>query len=132
CVVFAVLGALPLGAGFLVRSDAAQQWASRETSKLLERLLGLEASYAVEVNLLPLEIALHDVRVESDDGGPPALQAERVSITPRVFSLIAGRLDIGDIAIERASHRLVIEDGQLVNLQLELPERSGPSPELDH
>ncbi len=132
CLIFAILGALPLGAGFIARSEVAQQWVSRETSRVLEQLLGLQASYSVEINLLPLEVALIDVQVEGNDGGMPAFRAAKVGITPRVFSLIAGRLDIGDIAIDRPMSRLRIEDGELQNLDLRLPDSSGDAPEMRH
>ncbi len=130
CAVFAVFGALPLAAGYIARSDAAEAWVSRETTRVLRDLLGIEARYQIQISLLPLEIALEDVRVESNDGAEPAIQVARVGITPRVFSLIAGRLDIGDIEIERAEHHLVIEDGVVTNLSVRLPETSGGG--MDH
>ncbi len=131
CLVFAILGALPLGAGFIARSDVAQRWVSQETSRVLEQLLGLQASYAVEINLLPLEVALIDVQVESTDGGIPAFRAAKIGITPRVFSLIAGRLDIGDIAIDRPLCRLRFDNGKLQNLDLHLPDTSGDT-QMEH
>jgi translocation and assembly module TamB len=131
CLVFGLLGALPLGAGFIVRSEMAQRWVTRETTRLLGDLLGLKATYAASISLLPLEVELANVSVDSSDGGPPAIKAVRVRITPRVFSLIAGRLDIGDIEIERAEQRLVFEDGELLNVTFRLPE-AGDGPEMTH
>lgn len=121
CLVFGVLGALPLGAGFIARSEMAQEWVSKETAARLEALLGVEASYAVRINLLPLEIALEDLTVQADDGLGPAVQAERISITPGMFSLLDGKIDIGNIEIDRATQRLVIEDGKITNLTYQLP-----------
>ena len=121
-VVFAIAGALPLGAGFFVRSETAQRWVSHETSRLLEELLDLQATYSVEITLWPLAVKLTDVRIASSDGAEPAIRADTVTLTPRIFSLMAGRLDIGDIDIRNAQARLVVEDGRIVNLELELPE----------
>ena len=126
-VVFAVAGALPLGAGFFVRSETAQRWVSRETSRLLEELLDLQAAYSVEITLWPLAVTLSDVRVASSGGGEPAIRADTVTITPRIFSLMAGRLDIGDIDIQNAQHHLVVENGRVTNLDLKLPESDGKS-----
>lgn len=122
CLVFGLLGALPLSAGVIARSSQAEAWVSRETARTLERVLGLSASYEVELSLLPLQVTLKNVKVDSNDGGAPAITAARVSITPRVFSLIAGRIDIGDIEIEQAEQRLVIEHGKITNLSYHLPE----------
>jgi translocation and assembly module TamB len=130
CVIFALLGALPLAAGYIARSDTAEAWVSRETARVLHDLLGIEARYQIRISLLPLEVALEDVRVESTDGGEPAIRVARVAITPRIFSLIAGRLDIGDIEIERAEHRLIIEEGVLTNLSIRLPET--PEGSMEH
>ncbi len=124
CALFALLGLLPLSLGFIARTDAARAWASQETSRALRESLGLEASYEVSISLLPLQLALVNLQVQSTDGQGPALTADRAAITPRVFALIAGRVDIGDIEIEGAQHRLVIEKGKLTNLGLKLPEAS--------
>ncbi|HEX2736311.1 MAG TPA: AsmA family protein, partial [Polyangiaceae bacterium] len=124
CLVFGLLGALPLAAGALARTKRAEAWVSEQTAHTLERFLGITASYKVELTLLPLEITLHDLRVESNDGGEPAVKARRVAITPRVFSLIAGRIDIGDIEIDQAEQRLIIRDGKVQNLSYRLPETS--------
>ncbi len=126
-VVFAIAGALPLGAGFFVRSETAQRWVSRETSRLLEELLDLQAAYSVEITLWPLAVTLSNVSVASTGGGEPAIRADTVTITPRIFSLMAGRLDIGDIDIQNAQHHLVVENGRVVNLELKLPESEGQS-----
>jgi translocation and assembly module TamB len=129
CVVFGLLGVLPLSAGFFARSKFAQEWASRETARTLHELLGVQASYDVELSLLPLRVTLRQLRVESTDGGAPALTADRIAITPGVFSLLAGRLDIGDIELDRVEQRLVIRDGEVKNLSYRLPETSAAESE---
>lgn len=122
CVLFAVLGALPLGAGFFAQSEFARTWASNETSRILREWLDLEARYTVELSLAPLRLALDDVQVEATDGGPPALIARRVAITPQVFSLLAGRLDVGDLELDGVEQRLVFREGKLTNLDVHVPE----------
>src|SRR5262249_14302276 len=73
CVILALVGALPVAAGFLVRSPAFREAVARKTAALVEELVGVEASYSVGVQLFPLELVLEDVRVKATDGGPPAL-----------------------------------------------------------
>ncbi|HEX4339411.1 MAG TPA: translocation/assembly module TamB domain-containing protein [Polyangiaceae bacterium] len=131
CVVLAAVGALPLLLGVLLRTELVRHRASAETEALIQQLLGVHASYAVRVELLPLELVLENVRVDSTDGGAPALTAKRMVVTPRLFSLLAGRLDAGDIEIEASKVRLVLHDGKLANLAYRLPESKGPPPKLE-
>lgn len=91
-------------------------WASRETSRVLQQELGVTASFRVEMQLLPLKLALHDLSVPSSDGGAPFLVAESASVRPRFFSLLAGRLDVGEVEIERPKARVVVQGDKLVNL----------------
>src|SRR5262245_17074721 len=125
CMLFALVGALPLAASVLVRSEPVRRWAAAETARVLEAELGLRASYQVEVHLLPLEVALRDVQVPASDGKSSFLEAERVAVRPRIFSLLAGRLDAGDIEVEKPKSRIVIHDGKLENLQYRLPPQRG-------
>lgn len=120
CSVFAVLGALPLGAGFFVESRVVQAWASLETQRLLKDLLNVEASYDVRLSLVPLRLSLNDLRVAATDGPSQALVVRHAEITPRIFSLLAGRIDVGDVELEGVSPHLVIRDGKIVNLGLDL------------
>ncbi|HEY4160121.1 MAG TPA: translocation/assembly module TamB domain-containing protein [Polyangiaceae bacterium] len=122
CVVLAVVGALPLLAGFVLSSGPVERWAARETRRILNEQLGLSASYRVELKLLPLRVALVDLVVQSSDGGAPALRVERVTVTPRVFSLLSGRFDAGDVEVDKPHARLSIVDGKLANLNYRLPE----------
>ena len=49
-----------------------------------------------------------------------------MAVRPRIFSLLAGRLDAGDIEIDTPRVRAVIKDGRLANLNYRLPESSKP------
>src|SRR5690606_18183160 len=100
----------PLMGGLVVGSPAAQKWAAQETTRVLEEQLGLHAAYQVHMQLWPLRVAMEQVSVPSTDGGPPALTADSISISPRIFSLLAGRLDVGDIEIESPRARFVVQD----------------------
>ena len=123
CALFALVGALPVAASLLVRTEPVRRWAATETARVLEVELGVKASYRVEVHLLPLEVALLEVVVPASDGKAAFLDAERVAVRPRVFSLLAGRLDAGDIEIEKPKSRVVLRDGKLKNLAYRLPEQ---------
>ncbi len=125
CAVFALIGAVPLVAGVLVRTKPVLEWASKETARVLHEELGLTASYSVEIQILPLSVALKDVVVPSNDGGPAFLTASSVAVRPRIFALLAGRLDVGDVEIEEPVARVVLRDGKLTNLSYKLPESKG-------
>ena len=124
CALFALVGALPLLIGFFLSSPTVENWAAKETSRLLREELGLTASFRVELKLLPLRVTVSQLVVPASDGGTPALEVTRVAVTPRIFSLLAGRLDAGDVEVDRPKARLVIKDGQLRNLAYRLPEPS--------
>jgi translocation and assembly module TamB len=128
CALFALVGAVPLAGAAAIRSRPVLDWASRETSRVLKEELGVRATYRVSIQLLPLSVALEDVSVPASDGGAPFLLAESVSVRPRVFSLLAGRLDVGDVEIKRPRTRVVIKDGKLANLEYKLPERKSTKP----
>ena len=131
CCAFALIGAVPLLGAFLLRSPQVQAWAAEETARILRDELGIEASYQVSLELVPFRLGIRDLVVPSSDGKGPALRAEAIYVTPRVFSLLAGQLDAGDIEIERPVVRLVFEQGKLKNLEYRLKEakRSGDAPE---
>ena len=73
CALFALIGAVPLALAIAVRSQPVLDWVSRETSRVLAQELGVTASYRVEMQLVPLRVALHDLTLPSSDGGAPAL-----------------------------------------------------------
>lgn len=99
-----------------------QDWAASETSRLLRQELGVEATFKVETSIIPLRLAVTDLRVPSTDGGSPAVAARLIAVSPRLFSLLAGRIDVGDIELEDSAVRLVLRENKLMNLALRLPE----------
>jgi translocation and assembly module TamB len=126
CAVFALVGVVPLAVGGLLRVDKVQHWAAEQTSRLLHDELGLSARYELELSPWPLRIEMADVVVDASDGGTPFLAARRVTARPRIFSLLAGKADLGDLEIEDATIRAVVRDGAIANLDYRLPE-SPPS-----
>jgi translocation and assembly module TamB len=117
CALFAVLGVLPVGVAFVLRSPWVRDWATRETSRIL-REQNFQASYQLELHLWPLSVELRNIRLESTDGGAPALQAQRMTARPRLFSLLAGKLVIDQTDVESPKVRLVVKDGKVKNLTL--------------
>ncbi len=130
CVVFAVIGAVPLTLGFLVRTGPVRRWAATETARLLSEQLGLVARYQVAVQAWPMRIDLDNLEVDASDGGTPFLTVERVAVRPRPFSLLSGKLDAGDVEIIGPRLRLVMKKGEIKNLALKVPaaeERDEPT-----
>jgi translocation and assembly module TamB len=125
CILFAVIGAVPLALGVLVRTAPVQAWAARETAALIHDELGVSAQYAVRMQAWPLTIELADVVVDASDGEAPFLVVERIGIRPRLFSLLAGEIDAGDVEIIGPRVRVVVEGGELRNLAFKAPESSG-------
>ncbi len=126
CVLFAIVGAVPLLLGVLVRTSLVRGWAAEKTSALLARELGVTARYKVEVEAWPMMIALSNVEVDASDGGIPFLRVEHVAARPRPFSLLAGELDVGEVEIDRPWIRAIVKDGEIANLSYRLPAKSGP------
>lgn len=121
CVVFAGIGLVPIGVGLLVRTPWVRRAVTAETRALLASF-GVDASYELEVGLLPLSVSLRDVRVEASDGGAPVLTATKATAKPKLFGLIAGKLTIEQIEIDQPKVRAVVRDGKLLNLDLDLPD----------
>jgi len=122
CYALAFLGAVPLGLAAFLTSAPAERWAAEQTSLALSRELGLQATLDVKVRLLPLRLAIENLKVPASDGGSPFLTAKSASVTPRFFSLLAGKLDLGDIEIDEPDARIVLREGKLANLKYRLPE----------
>src|SRR5687768_3531488 len=97
CLVFGIIGAVPLGVGALVRTPVVRNWAARETSAVLARELGLSARYRVEVHAWPLSLGLSDVVVEGSDALGAAFEVARILVRPRLFALLGGHIDAGHI-----------------------------------
>jgi len=125
CLVFALVGLLPPLAAALLRWEPVRDWAANESMRLLEEELGVRAHFRVRVSLWPLGLELRDVTLESSDRGVPVLVTPRMTVRPRVFSLLSGRADTGQISIEEPRLRVVIKDGALANLKLNLPSSGG-------
>jgi translocation and assembly module TamB len=121
CALLALVGALPVAAGAVVRSEPVRRWAASETAALVERLVGVDASYRVSVQVLPLKLVLEDVTLRSSDGGGPAFTARRIAVAPRLFSLLAGRIDAGDVEVLDSHARIVLRGGELANVKYRLP-----------
>ncbi len=121
CVCFALVGLVPLSVGLLVRLEAVRSWAAERTTAVLRDQYGVHARYELQMQLWPLEIALHDVVVDATDGGDAFLKANRVVARPRMFSLLAGKLDVGEIQVEEPRLRAVIQDGKLKNFNVQQP-----------
>jgi translocation and assembly module TamB len=133
CILFAVIGVIPLALGLLVRTSPVRAWAARETARIIEGELGVTARYEVTVQAFPLLVSLESVVVDASDGGSPFLEVERASVRPRIFALLAGQLDVGDIEVIGPRVRAVVVDGELKNLAFKLPqskEESAPSARL--
>jgi translocation and assembly module TamB len=122
CFALAFLGAVPVGLAAFLTSVPAERWAARQTSAALQRELGLEATFDVKVRLLPLRLAIENLKVPASDGGSPFLTAKSASVTPRFFSLLAGKVDLGDIEIDQPDARVVLRNGKLANVRYRLPE----------
>src|SRR5688572_7421212 len=88
CLAFGLLGLLPFLVGLVLTSPPVERWAALETARILEQQLGVQASYGVQLRLLPLRVEIHDLKVPASDGGIPAILADRITVSPRIFSLI--------------------------------------------
>ncbi len=132
CVFFALLGAVPLSGSLVLRSEPVKKWAAAETSRLLREHLGVEATFSVELSFIPLRLAVTNLKVPSTDDQGPALTTRLAAVSPRFFSLLAGRIDVGDIELEDSTIRLVMSNGRVQNVAYDFPQtRSGEPPELE-
>ena len=117
CVVFAILGAVPLSLGLLVRTTPVRAWAARETAAMLARTLKVNAHYDVAVQAWPMLIALENVVVDASDGGDPFLSVERIAVRPRPRFVRAGRrprtvsTDMGGPITRKVTDRRVCTPG---------------------
>ena len=127
CVVFALVGVLPIGLTVLVRSSWARGWASRETERIL-REQKIDAKYDVGLRLWPLAVELRNVEIASTDGGGPALTSARVAAQPKFFALLAGKLVVQQIEADAPRVRLVMRQGDIANLDLKLKKEPNAGP----
>jgi translocation and assembly module TamB len=131
CVLFAIVGLLPVVAGALMRTEFASQWAAAEGQRLLREEAGLEAVFQPSVQPWPLTIIVDHIEIASSDGTGPAIIADRVRLRPHFFSLLQGRVSAGDIEVDQPRIRLVVRDGKVVNLDLRTRSRPDSEP-TDH
>jgi translocation and assembly module TamB len=127
CVALAAIGTLPFLATLVVRSAWARDWAGRTSRRLLEGQR-IEAKFAPSVRVWPLALELDQVRVESNDGGAPALECGRVLVRPKLLSLLAGKLAIDAVDLDAPRLRAVVRDGQLANLNLPTMQKKSTAP----
>src|SRR5205823_2055873 len=66
--------------------------------------------------------------VEASDDLGSAVEVARISVRPRLFSLMAGRLDAGHIEIDSPRARLVVANGELKNVRYHLPKPKDTGP----
>jgi translocation and assembly module TamB len=127
CIVLAIVGLVPFAATLVVRSAWARTWAARKTEELL-RTQGIVARYDIGLRVWPLAIELTNVRVDSSDGGPPALECARARVRPRLFALLAGKVAIDQVEVDSPRARVVLENGRVANLAIPQPSSSSPGP----
>ncbi|MFO0658590.1 MAG: hypothetical protein U0165_01970 [Polyangiaceae bacterium] len=126
CVLLALLGALPGAVGLALRTKWVQHRLAGAVTQVLRDELGLEATFSVHASAWPLGIVIEHLVVASNDGGAPALSVDRAQVSPRLFTLLSGKVDIGDITLDHPKIRLVLADGKPSNLSLKLPSSSTP------
>lgn len=127
CVLFGLIGALPIAAEGLMTLPSTQGWAARETRRVLAETLGVEATFEVQLHLIPLKLRVLNLSVASADGGSAALVVDEITVRPRLLSLLSARLDLGDIEVKSLRARAVVRDGKLSNVRYKTPERAKPS-----
>jgi translocation and assembly module TamB len=127
CWIFALVGTVPIALGLLARSEGVQRWAAERLRAALADELGVEARYELQLRPWPLEITLRGLELPASDGGEPFLRARVVTARPRLFSLLSGKVDLGEVHVDDARVRAVFEDGRMANLRYRLPEAGEPA-----
>jgi translocation and assembly module TamB len=117
CVVLALVGVLPFAATVVVRSAWARTWAAQQTEAIL-RSQGITARYTMSLRVWPLAVDLSDLRVDSSDGGAPALECTHARVRPKLFALLAGKIAIDQVELDEPRARIVVRDGKVVSLNL--------------
>ncbi len=128
CVALALVGVLPFAATLVVRSSWARAWAAQKGQELI-REQGIVARVDPSLRVWPLAVELAHVRVESSDGGPPALECERLRVRPKIFALLAGKFAVDQVELDQPRIRLVLRGGKVANLELPgapWPEQGSP------
>lgn len=117
CGLLAIIGLLPVFLGLLVRSNFVRSRVVAATEKLL-REQHIEAKYELYIGVVPFSLELRHVRVESTDGGEPAVRARRIAVRPKILPLLSGQLRIDQVEVLAPKVRLVVRDGRIVNLAI--------------
>jgi translocation and assembly module TamB len=115
--VLAAIGTVPFLATLVIRSAWARDWAARTSRRLLEAQ-HIEATFAPSLRVWPLALELERVRIESTDGGGPALECGRILVRPKLFALLAGKVAIDGIDLDAPKLRAVVRDGRIANVTL--------------
>ena len=125
--LLALIGALPLFVSLALRSPAVQLRLQEEARAAMMRELGVACSLRAELTLLPPEIVLRDVVIPANDGPVPALTAIRARVRPKLFSLLSGRIDAGEVTVEAPKVRVIVDGTGVKNVTYRLPPSKGPS-----
>ncbi len=131
CVFFALVGLLPVLAGVLLRTEMARTWASEQARTLLHQETGLEGAFQASVRPWPLTIVVDDLEIRATDDAGPAITVDQLTLRPQLFSLLQGRMNAGDIEVERPHVRLVVRDGKVANLDLRTRPSDDSSPPVE-
>ena len=119
-LVLALVGVVPVLAVIVARSNWARQWAVKETGRILQSQ-GLSAQYELKTHFWPISAELAQVRLDSIDGGAPALVCDRILVRPRLFALLAGKLVVDQVEIDSPQIRVVLDGDRITNLGFDLP-----------
>src|SRR5262245_34341105 len=79
CTVLAVLGVLPLLLAVALGATSVRRFVESQTTSLIHRELGVEASYRVRLRMIPIRLEIDDIKLLASDGGEPAFLARRIS-----------------------------------------------------
>ncbi len=127
-VTLALVGLLPLPVALLAHTEFARRWAADVARRALAEQLDMDAHFRAKVSLLPPALVVEELVVPATDAGGDALHVERVSVRPRLFALLSGRLDAGAVEIVRPRARVVLEGGRVTNVRHRLPAAPPTSP----
>lgn len=124
--VLVVVGLLVPVTLVVLRTAPAREEIRRQVAALLGEETGLRVDIGdVDVHYLPPEITVRRVRIDHPTEGLLG-RAEVLQITPRVWALANGKVEIEEVLVDSAVLRLVVRDGAIANGP-KLPE--GPTPE---
>ncbi|MBI2897665.1 MAG: translocation/assembly module TamB domain-containing protein [Deltaproteobacteria bacterium] len=98
-----------------VRTRPARDEIRKQVEVLIARELGLEAELGdIDLEYLPPAAIVRRVRLTHPTEGL-LVRAAHVRVTPRLWALANGRLELDEVTVEAAAVRLVVREGRLVN-----------------